>query len=44
MLESWKDSWFEEGSRLIYIVPRSFVDTILPLAIEPQPSGYSAFL
>jgi hypothetical protein len=38
MLESWKDSWFEEGSRLIYIVPRSFVDKILPLTIEPQPA------
>ena len=21
MLESWRDSWFEEGSRLIYLVP-----------------------
>ena len=39
MLESWKDSWFEEGSRLIYIVPRSFVDGILPLTIEPTPSN-----
>jgi hypothetical protein len=39
MLESWKDSWFEEGSRLIYIVPRSFVDQILPLSIQPQPAG-----
>ena len=38
MLESWKDSWFEEGARLIYIVPRSFVDNILPLTIEPQPA------
>jgi hypothetical protein len=38
MLESWKDSWFEEGSRLIYIVPRLFVDKILPLSIEPQPA------
>ncbi len=38
MLESWKDSWFEEGSRLIYIVPRSFVDKTLPLTIEPQPA------
>jgi len=27
MLESWKDSWFEEGSRLIYIVPRLFLLT-----------------
>jgi hypothetical protein len=39
MLESWKDSWFEEGSRLIYIVPRTFVDRILPLTIEPQPAS-----
>jgi hypothetical protein len=38
MLESWKDSWFEEGSRLIYIVPNSFVDKILPLSIQPQPA------
>jgi hypothetical protein len=38
MLESWKDSWFEEGSRLIYIVPNSFVENILPLAILPQPA------
>jgi hypothetical protein len=38
MLESWKDSWFEEGSRLIYIVPNSFVGKILPLSIAPQPA------
>jgi hypothetical protein len=38
MVESWKDSWFEEGSRLIYIVPGSFVEKILPLSIEPQPA------
>ena len=37
MLESWKDSWFEEGSRLIYIVPNSFVEQILPLSIRPEP-------
>ena len=35
MLETWKNSWFEEGSRLFYIVPRSFVDSVLPLAISP---------
>jgi hypothetical protein len=39
MLESWKDFWFEEGSRLIYIVPNSFVDKILPLSIEPRPAA-----
>jgi hypothetical protein len=38
MFETWQDSWFEEGSRLLYIVPRSFADSILPLAIHPAPS------
>jgi hypothetical protein len=37
MLETWGDSWFEEGSRLIYIVPRAYVDSILPLSIHPAP-------
>jgi hypothetical protein len=37
MIETWKDSWFEEGSRLIYIVPRGFIDKVLPLAIDPVP-------
>ena len=37
MVETWKDSWFEEGSRLIYIVPRGFIDKILPLTIDPAP-------
>jgi len=39
MLETWKSSWFEEGSRLIYIVPRRFVDSVLPLRITPAPSA-----
>jgi hypothetical protein len=38
MVETWRDSWCEEGSRVIYIVPRSFVDKILPLRIDPAPS------
>jgi hypothetical protein len=37
MVETWKDSWFEEGSRLIYIVPRGFIDQVLPLTIDPAP-------
>jgi hypothetical protein len=37
MLETWKDSWFEQGSRLIYIVPRGFIDNVLPLTINPTP-------
>jgi hypothetical protein len=38
MLETWRDSWFGEGSRLFYIVPRLFVDTVLPLSIRPAPT------
>jgi len=37
MIETWKDSWFGEGSRLIYIVPSSFIDKVLPLTIDPVP-------
>jgi hypothetical protein len=37
MVQTWRDSWFEEGSRLIYVAPREFVDGILPLAISPAP-------
>jgi hypothetical protein len=39
MLETWKNSWFEEGSRLIYILPRTFVDSVLPLNIQPTPTN-----
>ncbi len=38
MVETWRDSWFEEGSRLIYIVPSPAVDAILPLQVDPAPS------
>jgi hypothetical protein len=39
MVETWRDSWFEEGSRLIYILPTSAVDEVLPLQIDPAPSS-----
>ncbi len=38
MIDTWRDSWFEEGSRLIYILPTKAVDAILPLQIEPAPA------
>jgi len=38
MVETWRDSWFEEGSRLIYLVPRGFIDKVLPLRVDPAPS------
>lgn len=37
MVATWTDSWFEEGTRLFYIVPRATVDAILPLAVTPAP-------
>ena len=39
MIETWRDSWFEEGSRLFYIAQRGAVDGILPLTITPRPSS-----
>lgn len=38
MVETWRDSWFEEGSRLLYILPAAFVDAVLPLSIKPAPA------
>jgi hypothetical protein len=38
MVETWRDSWFEEGSRLLYIVPPAFVNQVLPLSIKPAPA------
>jgi len=37
MVATWTDSWFEEGTRIFYVVPRATVDAILPLAITPMP-------
>jgi hypothetical protein len=37
MIETWRQSWFEEGSRLFYIVPGDFLNAILPLTINPAP-------
>jgi hypothetical protein len=37
MVNTWRDSWFEEGERLFYILPASTVDAILPLSISPAP-------
>ncbi len=37
MVETWRDSWFEEGTRLFYLAPRAVVDSRLPLVITPAP-------
>jgi hypothetical protein len=38
MVETWRNSWSVEGSRLFYIVPAGFVNRMLPLAIRPAPA------
>jgi len=38
MVETWRDSWFEEGSRLLYIVPAQMAHAVLPLSISPAPT------
>jgi hypothetical protein len=35
MVETWQDSWFEEGMRIIYLMPRTSVDAVLPLKVTP---------
>jgi len=39
MVDTWRDSWFEEGSRVFYIAPRRAIDDILPIDIKPAPSA-----
>ncbi len=38
MMDTWQDSWFEEGTRIMYILPQRPVDALLPLTITPAPS------
>jgi hypothetical protein len=39
MVDTWRDSWFEEGTRLFYVASRKAIDSILPLEITPRPSA-----
>jgi len=38
MIKTWRDSWFEEGTRVFYILPRQTTDAVLPITIEPRPA------
>ena len=38
MVKTWRDSWFEPGLRVFYILPRQTTDRILPIALDPQPT------
>jgi hypothetical protein len=39
MINTWRDTWFEEGTRVLYIVPKPAVEAILPLSIVPSPAA-----
>ncbi|HEY3226838.1 MAG TPA: hypothetical protein VGK61_07595 [Planctomycetota bacterium] len=39
MIKTWRDSWFEPGLRVFYVVPRRATDVILPITIEPKPEN-----
>jgi len=38
MVATWRDSWFEDGLRVFYVVPRALTDKTLPLTLEPAPA------
>lgn len=39
MVDTWSKSYFQSfGVRLLYIVPREWTDSLLPLAVEPAPA------
>lgn len=44
MIKTWRDSWFEEGLRAFYIMPRKVTDSILQLSIDPKPSELTRVL
>lgn len=38
MVDTWRDSWFEEnGVRVLYTLPRPWTDQTLPITLEPKP-------
>jgi hypothetical protein len=37
MIKTWRNSWFEDGLRVFYVLPRQTTDEVLPISIQPQP-------
>lgn len=38
MVKTWDDSWFgEEGTRVLYLLPQKWSDSVLPLTFTPAP-------
>jgi hypothetical protein len=39
MVKTWDHAWFqEEGARILYVLPRTRTDELLPVTVSPQPS------
>lgn len=39
MVATWTDAWLhEEGTRVLYLLPRAWIDTALPLTMKPAPA------
>ena len=38
-MRTWEAAWFgEDGTRLMYLIPRPRTDELLPLSIDPKPA------
>ncbi|HKU16294.1 MAG TPA: hypothetical protein VJQ52_18015 [Steroidobacteraceae bacterium] len=38
MVNTWQDQWFaEEGTRVLYLLPRAWTERTLPLQVSPKP-------
>jgi hypothetical protein len=40
MVKTWQSAWFgEEGTRVLYILPKDLTQELLPLRVEPKPTS-----
>jgi hypothetical protein len=44
MIKTWRTSWFEEGMRVFYVLPREITDSVLPINIDPKPTQLTRVL
>ena len=44
MIKTWRTSWFEEGLRVFYLLPRATTDAVLPIEIDPKPAQLTRVL
>ncbi len=44
MLDTWEHTWFEDGLRVLYVVPHDNVETWMPLTVTPAPKSLARVL